>query len=1115
MMASNRPNSSAIGRSRRKKFLFAAILGLFVLISLTAGVFVGIRQLVQGPQLKSLVTARIQNPLTTSVSIDQVNFKWKSLSSGILESQGIRIGQLSTDPVEINIDKLEMSLDFSEIFLGNLDIGFLDIISPRILIDAKKLKSHLTELTSTNSPQVFLNPVIKTLRIKDGSILTQNSSRPNQGFETLLSKIECNAGNIGIDGIERFEFQGLSSDGMTVGRIELTGNLDASENGEHLGNTKSFVKFRLLDYPTFPVFNLLNSIYEDIPSFKGISNAHLQIRGGWDSWKAIGSAEVINLSFFNKKPLKPTVTDRISVSVDAFRRDDLVKVFMSSLSAPGLEASLEANLTKLGSKDTSVNVKVRKADINLEETIKIAPLQLLNRVDRERIIKSGIRGNIKILSASWNYNFSNGDRSRSSWNDLTLDAIFNRVTGFIPGFELPVENASGSLRLDSNEVLFKGINLTIGNSSIVINGLLNKLTSKPQVDLFLTMKAQASDIHTIISSKIWGNKFEPIIKSVQEPHGLVSVTMDLKGELQKPSMKGQIDLDDVQFRTDIVALPVRKVSGKLRFRPDSISTSALRGYVGESSFELKGVVTDKDSHGVLEVKLNTSDLKKLSLLSPGWSITGIAPLSVNMKGRLAEMGFSGVLDLKNLIMLKDGWMKKPSGVRLSLEFSGNRNSDGIMVDDAYLVSDSSRISARAHLKDDGRFLGTINLPPKGIPTSDLTWIADPALELQPGGRIEGDLSIKKDKNQDLSFDANFVLNHISLRLPRAKKRTEGVTGSVQIKGKTLQLSIERSRTGTSLIAADIVITDFAQPKYKAMFDCEFLDTTDFMNESAQAPLMTWIEWIRSNSVIKFLNQSRGTWSLRVGKGKTVYRSFSDFRGDFEGNYGLIKVPKWQMNFAEGIIRGTGLFDIRPNTTRPLKIEFQGDQLNFDRIFVSDPNRVRVDGNVIAQGYMEWRIRSGVENGGLYKTGNMEVRVTDGTIYRFEVLSKIFSLINLGSILRGRLPDVIGQGLPFQKINWTMDIFDNKWKIKNLKFYSDAARIDASGMYFSDQGRIDFKVDVAPLVGFDTILSGLFGNLITRDGKTLNTTFRVRGLTNSPDVRLEPFENLKKEFRQGG
>jgi hypothetical protein len=64
------------------------------------------------------------------------------------------------------------------------------------------------------------------------------------------------------------------------------------------------------------------------------------------------------------------------------------------------------------------------------------------------------------------------------------------------------------------------------------------------------------------------------------------------------------------------------------------------------------------------------------------------------------------------------------------------------------------------------------------------------------------------------------------------------------------------------------------------------------------------------------------------------------------------------------------------------------------------------------------------------------------------------------------------------------------------------------MYFSDQGRVDFLVDVSPLVGLDTIFSGLFGNLITRNGKILTTTFSVRGPYATPDVRLQPLESAQ-------
>jgi hypothetical protein len=194
----------------------------------------------------------------------------------------------------------------------------------------------------------------------------------------------------------------------------------------------------------------------------------------------------------------------------------------------------------------------------------------------------------------------------------------------------------------------------------------------------------------------------------------------------------------------------------------------------------------------------------------------------------------------------------------------------------------------------------------------------------------------------------------------------------------------------------------------------------------------------------------------------------------------------------------------------MSLTFQGEQMKMESILVSEPSGLKLEGKVSTEGRLDWKTSTKRENNGIYKIGSMDVRVYDGVIHRFEILSKIFSLINLGSIVRGRIPDIMAQGLPFQKLIWKMEVFDQKWKIKDLKLTSDAARIDSTGMYFSGQERVDFRVEVSPLVGIDTIFSGLFGNLITRDGKTLTTTFRVRGLSASPDVRLEPFDSFKIE-----
>ncbi len=420
--------------------------------------------------------------------------------------------------------------------------------------------------------------------------------------------------------------------------------------------------------------------------------------------------------------------------------------------------------------------------------------------------------------------------------------------------------------------------------------------------------------------------------------------------------------------------------------------------------------------------------------------------------------------------------------------------------------DESRISAKATIDNDGKIVASVNLPPKGVPTSILIPITDPALDIQAGGRIDGDANIRMGPNprRDVSVDANIVLSHVSLNL-MGYKRMEGITGTVRCRGKSIDMNLERVRIGNSLGAGTATIVDIDNPKLDVALDFSFLDTTDFTAPVGYVSHVTWGEWIHSNPLVRFLARSRGTGSLKVARGKTAWRTFADFNANLVGNNGIIKAPAWQMKFADGLLRGSALFDIRDNPGKPLTLDFQGDHLQMERVMLSDPDKVLVEGNAWTEGHIEWKLGPGKENHGVHKTGIVEVRIKDGAIHRFETLSRIFSAVNLGSILRGRLPDIISQGLPFYQLTWSMEVFNDKWRVKDLKLLSDAARIDASGMYFSGQDRMDFKVDVSPLVGVDTIVSGLFGN----DGKILTFPFRVRRSPEDPDVR-PVFENVKAQ-----
>jgi hypothetical protein len=798
-------------------------------------------------------------------------------------------------------------------------------------------------------------------------------------------------------------------------------------------------------------------------------------------------------------------------------RDGVLYLDLTELALPGLHLAAEVRLGRLFTEDANLNIAVRNAEMDLEKLFALIPLNLFGQEDRERLAGSGLKGKIQIEGAAWNGRISHiltpaTRLNPDALNDLVINAYLEKVSGFIPGLGLPIKNASGKIRINSDEMLFNEISLALGSSLIVLNGFVRDLRNSPEISLFLSMKALAQDLNPIFQNRVVARQLPHWLNFVEEPEGAIDAKLDIKGRLRRPSMKGVIALDGFQCRLEGQPLPLKGIKGTLEFEGAGFSFPSVTGFIGNSPFQLAGEFAPNGISLNAEAKVSFDDMQKLNFLPSGLEVAGKVPVLLKLEGKLPRQHFSLCVDLKGNRVGVGRIVRKKAGVPLAVSAVGTRSPEEIRIEDADLSIGEHRISAKGTIDHSGKVNLVFNLPPKGIQTANLVPIVDPALKLKPGGRIEGDLAVKAgpDWLRDVSLHADLALSHVSLHLPGFHKPMNGVTGKLLWRGDTVNATVETGKIGGSHLSGTMSVTGWSSPKVEMNLSSSFLDTTDFTAPPGYVSPLTWGEWIRINPMIRFFARSQGKAILKIEKGKTPKRAFSDFQATIEGNKGLLKVTGWKMNLADGTLRGNALFDIRGTTERPFLVDFQGDNLRMERFLLSDQEQVSVESALLVDGHMEWKLCSRKENNGICKTGDIEVRLRDGVIHRFDILSKIFSLINLGSILRGRLPDVVSQGLPFNRMTWEMEVFDTKWKVKNLKLLSDAAAIDASGMYFSDQDRVDFKVDVSPLVGIDKIVSGLLGNLITKDGKTLTTTFRVRGLSHSPDVRLEPLEALSSQ-----
>jgi hypothetical protein len=782
---------------------------------------------------------------------------------------------------------------------------------------------------------------------------------------------------------------------------------------------------------------------------------------------------------------------------------------VSELAIPGMNASFQGEFAVQNSKDLAVSLTVTAASLDLARVFPFIPMKIISPRDRRNLIEAGLEGRILVRGGAWSGRIRGLPERPRLEGSLALAAVMDNVSGFAPGLGAKISNASGGIDLNQDEARFTDVSLTLGDSPMVLNGWVNNLRGDPICSLFISLAATGRDLDPLLRTLSALGPTPEWIKRIHDPVGALSIKLRVAGPTASPGLRGSIELEDFGCEIKGLAPPLKDIQGLVRFEEEGVSESRVKGKIGSSVFEASGSAAPRNMDLTVTGSMAPRDLKRLDLLPRNLFIKGRAAVKVELKGDIQKLQFFAGLNLHRNFVSYSSYIRKVGGVPLKLEASGVYQADLIKIEEAYIIAKNTRISARGKLDPENRALEMIaHLPPRGTPTGILRDFTHPELDLKSGGRIDGNASIKYEPGtgKGLTMDADILLNYVSAYLPIFYKPVRGFTGRLRIRGHNLSLKWEQSSVGDSELKGKLFIRNLRRPRISGSIELPKMVFSDFTAPPGYQFQETWREWLQKNRAVRFLASSAGEIDLMVREGIYYDHKFSNLEAELKFTDGIAQIKDWSAQVARGDLEGNAKLNINRDSRTPLKIDFQGQSMSLATLLLTDPERVSVKGVTRAKGAIEWRLTEDSSvNNGLYSAGKVYMMARDGIIYRFQILSKIFSLLNLGSILQGRLPDILAQGLPYQTMSWRMDIFNDKWKINDFDLVSDAARITASGMYITSEDRVDFLVKVAPLVGFDKIFSGIFGNLITKDGKILTTTFRVRGLSGSPDVRLESTE----------
>ena len=133
---------------------------------------------------------------------------------------------------------------------------------------------------------------------------------------------------------------------------------------------------------------------------------------------------------------------------------------------------------------------------------------------------------------------------------------------------------------------------------------------------------------------------------------------------------------------------------------------------------------------------------------------------------------------------------------------------------------------------------------------------------------------------------------------------------------------------------------------------------------------------------------------------------------------------------------------------------------------------------------------------------------NGRIYRWTLLSQLFSMLNVIGLFKGDFPDFTQQGFTYDQFVIVGELRDGYIYIKEMVIDGPAMKIVGEGRVDLAKGEADIVLLVAPLKTVDTVMRHIpvVGRIVTgKSGTFISVPFGVNGPFDNPRVTLMPPE----------
>jgi hypothetical protein len=783
-----------------------------------------------------------------------------------------------------------------------------------------------------------------------------------------------------------------------------------------------------------------------------------------------------------------------------------MKLNVESLSVTG-QASLAGLLTP----QPTFSLTFSASPVDLDDLLKGIPPAWLHPQLRQVVREQGVAGTVEVVNATMT-----GTTVPEPRVSITGEVRVTHGRAFVGHDRTPVDKLAGTVLIEPDRLKVTNLSGSYGTIDIQTGkATVSFIRPGPWLELEFTGSTPAADVAVALARGTKPPAIKKALGQLRDVKGECQVTYHLAGPLREGGsvefLDGEFIFRDAEFGTPLLAPRVVGLSGRLKVQPDHLLFDRFTARLGKAQLDVHGIITteqDASFEGVT-VGLKGDADQVLELLSAGTlrssPLHGSVRFWTAVAGSVDAPSLRGTLDLKDAEITLPGFLTKAGGRPAAFEFdAGLHQGPALNFKKLELLFPPLRLAARGALRlgtpmahDWSIITGPLALPgglPEGV--TGLTEIER--------GTLEVSLDVKGRGTDWKGWHYNgWIALTDGLIKPKGMERP--------LKDIYLRLRLDRhggeiKRLAMTIEDSDVAISGTIRgwtrvPTYTLTIESSDFDIDLVIPKGGRSPFRDFMEELAATS--------RVTADVAIDRPRYRTLQFESLSGRVTVRDNAVAIDRINTVLENGRVAAHVVLNIPKNQPADGEVAFQLLDVPTVKVLhaLGDEKRL-ILGDLTANGALSI---DGTNPLGVLASmnGTADFHIKKGRIQRGNILPKLLTILNIGSVLQGKV-DLAKEGLPFDRVTGSVVIQNGVVTTKALVIDSPILKMSEAGTYNMVTDQLDGVLVASPLGPYAQALKSipLFGKLFTGERRGIDTAiFEVKGPLNDPSIHYMPVKSL--------